>query len=331
MRHRVTLAFLPLAFALIMAACDPPSTPPTPSFTVSPASGAAPLSVQFNDTSASGSSPISAWQWTFGDGGTSTDRNPVHVYQSQGTFDVTLTVTTAVGSRGITRNAVVTVSTPTLPTARFDAAPTTGIAPLAVQFTDTSLQGSQPITAWEWNFGDGNSSTARNPSHAYADPGTYTVSLRVTTAVGDDTSSRANLVTVAAPGADPAITLARSAANAGVFTPGGTLDITLTMTITAGAPLTALGIRETLPDGWSFVEIVSGANPPPTIQPVGDTGDLEFSWINPPPFPSTFTYRVSVPANASAEEVLSGLALFRTTGTELQSNTVITTLTRAGD
>ena len=88
---------------------------------------------------------------------------------------------------------------PTAPTASFSAAPTSGTAPLTVQFTDTST-GSP--TAWSWDFGDGGSSTAQNPSHAYTSAGTYTVALTASNAGGSDTVTRAGLISVSAPSPD---------------------------------------------------------------------------------------------------------------------------------
>ncbi|MBI1318307.1 MAG: PKD domain-containing protein [Candidatus Hydrogenedens sp.] len=86
----------------------------------------------------------------------------------------------------------------TPPAAGFTAAPTSGVAPLQVQFTDTSVAGSSGITGWSWNFGDGGTSTETNPAHLYATAGTYTVTLTVTSADGNDTETRTNLVTVTA-------------------------------------------------------------------------------------------------------------------------------------
>ncbi len=76
-----------------------------------------------------------------------------------------------------------------LPTARFTASSVTGIAPLEVVFTDTSLPGNAPITAWRWDFGDGKSSDAQDPAHTYKNPGEYTVTLTVTNALGTDSHS----------------------------------------------------------------------------------------------------------------------------------------------
>jgi parallel beta-helix repeat protein len=84
------------------------------------------------------------------------------------------------------------------PDANFTAVPTTGGAPLAVQFTDTST--GSPIS-WSWSFGDGATSTQRHPNHTYAAAGTYTVSLTVGNADGlSDTESRTGLITVWALG-----------------------------------------------------------------------------------------------------------------------------------
>jgi hypothetical protein len=81
------------------------------------------------------------------------------------------------------------------PTASFTAAPAEGAAPLDVTFTDTSTAGSAAITAWSWDFGDSGTSSDPNPSHTFTDPGTYTVSLAVTTSVGSNTSTRQVVVT----------------------------------------------------------------------------------------------------------------------------------------
>ncbi|UCD18204.1 MAG: S8 family serine peptidase, partial [Candidatus Zixiibacteriota bacterium] len=69
-------------------------------------------------------------------------------------------------------------------TADFTADVLSGCAPLTVQFTD---QSTGPVTSWDWDFGDGGSSQAQNPSHQYQDPGTYTVQLIVCSATCCDT------------------------------------------------------------------------------------------------------------------------------------------------
>ena len=90
----------------------PPPPPPAPvaDFTADKTTGQAPLSVQFTD--ASTGAPTS-WQWSFGDGSTSTLQSPAHVYQAAGTYDVSLTATNASGSNTKTRVGFITVSAAT--------------------------------------------------------------------------------------------------------------------------------------------------------------------------------------------------------------------------
>ncbi len=84
-------------------------------------------------------------------------------------------------------------------TSNFSADATSICATLAVNFTD---QTTGPVTAWSWNFGDGNTSTEQNPSHAYTAAGTYTVILTATSAACDDIETKTNYVTVqGVPGA----------------------------------------------------------------------------------------------------------------------------------
>lgn len=69
---------------------------------------------------------------------------------------------------------------------------------LNCSFTDTSTDSDGTVAAWSWNFGDGTTSTAQNPSKTYAAGGTYTVSLTVTDN-GGATGSTSKSVTVSAP------------------------------------------------------------------------------------------------------------------------------------
>jgi PKD repeat protein len=78
--------------------------------------------------------------------------------------------------------------------AEFSANPVSGYVPLTVSFTDES---TGLIKAWEWDFGDNFPlSNEQNPTHTYEDPGTYTVSLKVTGPGGSDTETKENLVSV---------------------------------------------------------------------------------------------------------------------------------------
>jgi len=79
--------------------------------------------------------------------------------------------------------------------ADFSGTPTSGPAPLSVQFTDISV--GSPST-WEWNFGDGYTSNEENPLHVYESPGTYAVTLTITGVSGTSSTTKNNYITVTA-------------------------------------------------------------------------------------------------------------------------------------
>ncbi|RME95456.1 MAG: PKD domain-containing protein, partial [Bacteroidetes bacterium] len=137
---------------------------PTAGFTASPTSGVRPLMVQFTDQS---TGDITSWSWDFGDGGTSSQQNPSHTYTSAGTYTVRLTVTGPGGSDTKRRRDYITVTEPA-PVADFTGSPTSGPKPLTVHFTD---QSTGNIANWDWDFGDGGTSTQQNPSHTYTEAG----------------------------------------------------------------------------------------------------------------------------------------------------------------
>ena len=88
------------------------------------------------------------------------------------------------------------------PNANFSALPRQGEAPLNVNFFDTSVEyTSCEITDWEWDFGDGETSTETSPDHIYTEDGEYTVSLTVTSAGGANTETKTDYITVG-PAAD---------------------------------------------------------------------------------------------------------------------------------
>ena len=154
------------------------------SFTYSPTSPAAGQSMQFTDTSAG--TPTS-WSWSFGDGTTSTLQNPSHTYTTAGSKTVTLTVTNATGSNSTSRTVTVLAAL----AASFTYSPASPAAGQSVQFTDTSI-GTPSI--WQWNFGDGTTSVAQHPAHAFASAGSYVVTLTVMS--GSTSNSTSRTVTV---------------------------------------------------------------------------------------------------------------------------------------
>jgi len=163
-------------------------TPVSANFSANQTSGIAPLSVTFTNNS---TGDYTSTNWTFGDGGTSSSINPVYVYATGGTYPVSLIVSGPGGEDTETKTNYITVYTPV--TASFSATPTSGIAPLTVSFTNTS---SGDYTSLSWNFGDGNTSTDTNPTHEFATPGNFTVTLTASGPGGTDIETYTDYITV---------------------------------------------------------------------------------------------------------------------------------------
>lgn len=158
-----------------------PVDAPPPSVTASanPTDGRAPLTVTFSAT-ASGGIPPYAYSWTFGDGGSSPVQSPSHTYTIGGTFFARVTVTDAARRSGATSFAIRVIG-PLSVTA--SAMPSQGAVPLTVSFAGSASDGEPPYS-FEWDFGDGNSSTLQSTSHTYTSAGTYVTTLTVTDTAG---------------------------------------------------------------------------------------------------------------------------------------------------
>lgn len=165
------------------------SAAPVAAFSGTPTSGYAPLTVQFTDESTN--SPTS-WSWDFGDGGTSGDQNPSHIYTSAGTFTVSLTATNADGSGTETKAGYISTTGMPVPVAAFSATPRVGTGPLSVTFTDTSTNSP---TSWIWEYREVESSswtefnTTQNPIDSFP-AGTYDIRLTATNAGGSGTETK---------------------------------------------------------------------------------------------------------------------------------------------
>ncbi len=170
---------------------DDQGTVPEALFSASPTTPLVGETVQFKDESTG--SPTS-WLWTFGEGeGTSTEKNPSHIYNRAGEYTVTLTVSNANGSSSATKTAYIKVRTEVLQ-ALFSASPTTPLVGETVQFKDESI-GSP--TSWLWTFGEGEgTSTEKNPSHVYNRAGEYTVTLTVSNANGSSSATKTAYIKV---------------------------------------------------------------------------------------------------------------------------------------
>ncbi len=142
--------------------------------------------VQFTDQSTDAIS----WLWDFDDGYISTDPNPEHFFNIARTYNVKLTVKGICGEDDITKSIPITVDQP--PHADFRADPLEGCVGKPINFDDRSYLADE----WEWNFGDGNTSTDQNPSHTYSTAGFYTVSLKVSNDCGYDTETKVQYILI---------------------------------------------------------------------------------------------------------------------------------------
>lgn len=148
------------------------------------------LQAFFNNNTSGGDS----YFWDFGDDNFSSQETPIHAYDEDGTYTVTLTATNACGTDIYTDEVTVAV----VPTADFSASPSSGCSPMTVTFIDLS---SENTTEWFWEFegGDPSTSSLSNPSILYSTPGVYEVSLTVSNAEGSDQELKTDYITVEAP------------------------------------------------------------------------------------------------------------------------------------
>ena len=150
-------------------------------FTAAPVSGRSPLAVRFTDQS---TGTITSYEWDFNNDGMVDSRikNPLKFFTSAGEYTVQLTVRGPDGTDQEVKNQYIDVTAkPLRPIAFFSANTLSGAAPLNVTFTDKSYNNPD---SYLWKFGDGTTSTLKNPSHTYPVPGYYKVSLTASNVAG---------------------------------------------------------------------------------------------------------------------------------------------------
>ncbi len=162
---------------------------PEVSFTASPVKGCLPVAVNFTSTSSPGSGSIAGYFWDFGDGSTQQGYSNVqsHTYTVQQTASVSLTVTNNYGCHTTLQKQNIVQIIPSL-TASFSADKRV-LCQVSdpVQFSNSS---AGPGTLdYLWDFGDGKTSTQKDPAHVFNKKGTYTISLTVHSSEGCTTTS----------------------------------------------------------------------------------------------------------------------------------------------
>ncbi len=165
---------------------------PTVDFTVDADSGCYPLTVNFTDASTlPGTIPgdsISAWIWDFGDNTpTSTQQNPTHIYTQAGAYNVSLSVTSMGGCSNANSTTPTVITVYPYPIAAFSLNSTSFDLPYDAMYCTNQSAGA---VSYNWNFGDGSTSTATSPQHTYTSVGNFQVQLIATSQYGcSDTTS----------------------------------------------------------------------------------------------------------------------------------------------
>jgi len=144
--------------------------------------------IQFSNTT-TGTGETTVWQWSFGDGATSGDAQPLHEFPGAGTYEVCLTaISVFILPSGESITCVDEYCAPVViggggsPCNGFEAGFTwTATASGNGVLFSNGTTGTGFQTTWQWIFGDGTTSTEAQPDHGYAEPGTYTVCLVATT------------------------------------------------------------------------------------------------------------------------------------------------------
>jgi PKD repeat protein len=163
-------------------------TKPIPDFSANATIGCAPFSVTFENLTAN---PVDSHAWDFGDGGTSTDENPTHIFETPGIDTVKYTAINTCGQDSIIKEAYIEVLSGAV--SEFTAEPLEGSAPLWVNFTD--LSENNPIS-WQWQFDNGGV-TEQDPIHRFLKPGQYDILLISTNDCGSpDSILKADYITI---------------------------------------------------------------------------------------------------------------------------------------
>lgn len=144
--------------------------------------------ITFLDRSFSQNTGIVSWSWSFGDGQTSNIQNPIHAFPGPGGYKVNLTIKTEDGCVATTQRFVIigddsVTNGPQCQSLFYFRQDSTENN--LIQFIDLSFG---DVDTWSWNFGDGSTSDAQNPSHSYEVPGVYLVTLTTTAGICESTT-----------------------------------------------------------------------------------------------------------------------------------------------
>jgi PKD repeat protein len=165
---------------------------PGANFTFTGNSSTAPCTVTFSNASTNSTS----FSWNFGDNSpTSTEQNPQHIYTAGGTYSVQLTAIGEGGSNSVTKSVIIQYP---IPVADFLFSGNNSPAPCTVSFTNSSTN----ATTYDWNFGDGGTSTEANPQYTFAAGGVYNIQLTAISPGGNNSITKSVIIQYAIPTAN---------------------------------------------------------------------------------------------------------------------------------
>jgi len=261
-------------------------TGPTASFTATPLTGPAPLTVTFNASASSyAGHAITAYFWNFGDGTTGTGITTTHTYAPSTTtsYNVVLRIIASDNKEGTaTKTITVTTTSPTppsnAPTASFTANPTTALAPGTITFNPAASKAGagRTLSGFHWTFGDGGtaySDSAQEVTHTYYTPLTsqnFTVTLRVF----DDLNQSATYSrTVTIKDWQPVAGFEMSDDN------GTTWDVDEIKIYSVGTDVQTVSFRSVAPNAWTTpVPKTEGTKPSNFETTPYTTGDKNLSY-----------------------------------------------------
>jgi large repetitive protein len=147
--------------------------PPVISLLTSPLKGCEPHTVTLNDVAVNSDDPVLSWNWDFGDGNASMQKEPTHIYANAGQYTITLNVATVGGCTNSSAGSPTTAVVYPKPKADFTYNPDKVFIHELVTF----LNNSEGARLYYWDFGDGTRSAEVNPRKTYSTAGTYSITL----------------------------------------------------------------------------------------------------------------------------------------------------------
>ncbi|NLN93781.1 MAG: PKD domain-containing protein [Candidatus Hydrogenedens sp.] len=286
---------------------------PEAHFSVSPAGGDAPLRITMFNRSTPGFFSLPGYEWDFGDGSPLCyEESPSHYYEEAGRYTITLTLKSFFYKdvakkililRDPAEGEIVSVD--------FDLSPREGTAPLLVSFTDQSMVVGASVTGRLWEFGDGATSSAANPTHRYTQEGCYDVRLTLHTESATYSHSIDNAVQVEA--FQQYVNASRSLSPSSGLDELGLIAVTVHFDGMIRQVPTPIMFHEQLPEGWHFVGLTEESIEPEEVEQSTDENNVSFFWSHCPELPFDLTYLIEA-ADPCVDGLLQGRLQMRNTG-----------------